>query len=45
MNAQMKLTKLGTPLYASPDVLLGNLYSSKTDIWSMGVILFEMLYG
>ena len=27
----------------SPEVISNNCYSYKTDIWSIGVILFEML--
>jgi serine/threonine protein kinase len=36
---------VGSPLYMSPESLKRNIYSVKNDIWSMGIILFEMLYG
>jgi serine/threonine protein kinase len=29
----------------SPESLKRNVYSNKNDIWSLGIILFEMLYG
>ena len=38
-------TICGTPLYMAPQVVQKNTYSYKADIWSIGVILFEMLNG
>jgi serine/threonine protein kinase len=36
---------VGTPLYMSPESLKKSYYSSKTDIYSLGIILFEMMQG
>ena len=36
---------VGTPLYMSPQIFDREKYTGKTDIWSLGVIVFEMLYG
>ena len=45
MEAQQILSQVGSPLYMSPQILRGESYSSKTDVWSLGVIWFQMVYG
>ncbi|CAD8053661.1 unnamed protein product [Paramecium sonneborni] len=37
--------QVGSPLYMSPETLLKQDYNHKTDIWSLGVLYFEMIFG
>jgi len=37
-------TILGTPLYMSPQILEGESYSAKCDIFSTGCLLYELLF-
>lgn len=35
-------TMIGTPLYVSPEVCKGEEYDSTSDMWALGVILYEL---
>ena len=38
-------TIIGTPHYMSPEVFSANGYSFESDIWSLGVLMYELLFN
>lgn len=45
INEEMMETICGSPLYMAPEIIKTKNYTIKSDIWSFGVIIYEMIYG
>jgi serine/threonine protein kinase len=43
-NDMMK-THCGTALYMAPELFTSNDYTIKSDIWSLGMLMYEYIYG
>ena len=45
VHNQLRNTYCGTPDYLSPEMILGTGHNEKLDIWSLGILMFELLHG
>jgi aurora kinase len=41
----LRTTFCGTPLYVSPEILMGQPYGEHTDIWAIGILTYELMIG
>jgi NIMA (never in mitosis gene a)-related kinase len=41
-TGELASTQIGTPYFMSPEILQSKRYNSKTDIWSLGCVFFEL---
>jgi serine/threonine protein kinase len=44
-TSSLRTTFCGTPLYVSPEILKGESYDEKVDLWAVGIMAWEMMYG
>ncbi|CDW86934.1 protein kinase domain containing protein [Stylonychia lemnae] len=41
-NKYVKTKRIGTPLYLSPEIIKYETYDHRSDIWSLGVVIYHM---
>lgn len=41
----LRKTCIGSPVYFSPEQLSNHFYNSKIDMWSVGIMTFELIFG
>lgn len=44
-NTRFRTAKAGTLVYMSPESLAGLLQDEKSDIWALGVLIYEIFFG
>lgn len=42
---QLTSTYCGTPLFMAPELFMSEPYDYKVDIWSLGIVMYELLSG
>jgi NIMA (never in mitosis gene a)-related kinase 1/4/5 len=42
-TGDLAVTQIGTPYFMSPEILENKRYNSKTDIWSLGCVVYELM--
>lgn len=44
VEGELFTTVCGSPLYMAPEIIDGQPYTNKSDLWSLGLILYQLVY-
>ena len=44
-DSMLMNTRCGSPLYMAPEIFQSDGYDSKADLWSFGIVMYQMLFG
>ena len=44
-NTPIRTKQAGSPIYTTPQILLGEYYTYACDMFSLGMMMYEMLHG
>lgn len=42
---ELVMTICGSPLYMAPEIVIDKTYNSQADLWSIGIIMYQLLFG
>ena len=45
MDSDLTATNLGSPATKAPEIMMGKAYNEKADLWSVGVIIFQLFFN
>lgn len=45
LGNDLRTTLCGTPLYSSPEILMGRPYGEHNDLWAVGILAYELIMG
>ncbi|ATZ80893.1 serine/threonine-protein kinase [Bodo saltans virus] len=44
-NVNINISTCGTPFFMAPEMLCGQCYNIKADLWSFGIMMYQLLYN